>query len=76
MLWYDKYTMTGTIPYWIEGEVKYVHSNEALVKVPNGSVYQLTPDTPGIVFSELRIGDKVACEVTHRILYVYSARII
>jgi hypothetical protein len=70
--------MPGVKPYWIAGEVKMilVHDDEALVKVPNGSLYRLTPKTPGIVFKELKVGDKVEVEVTDRLYHCYSARII
>jgi hypothetical protein len=70
--------MSGVIPFWITGEVKILiqHAGEAYVRVPNGNVYLLGAKTPGINFSELKIGTVVAIEITDRLDRVYSAKII
>jgi hypothetical protein len=70
--------MPGELPFWIDGEVKLLSpdTKEAYVRVPNGNVYILRSDTPGINFEELKIGTMVSCEVTLRLTRVLSARII
>lgn len=68
--------MPGEVPYWIDGEVRIVLEFEAYVKVPNGNIYMLKPFTPGITFSELKVGQKVSCEVTSKLIRVLSARIL
>jgi len=70
--------MPGEIPFWVEGEVKLIidHAGEAYVKVPTGNVYLLTPYTPGVEFSKLKIGTKVLIEITTRLTFVYSAKLL
>lgn len=70
--------MPGEIPFWVDGEIKlyYPHLGEAYVRVPNGNVYLLKPNTPGITFDDLEVGMNVSCEVTYKLTRVLSAKII
>jgi hypothetical protein len=70
--------MPGEIPFFIEGKVAEISPgyNTALVRVPNGNVYQLDQTTPGINFNDLTVGKRVVCEVTTKLTRVFSARII
>ncbi len=68
--------MAGVFPHWIAGEVKILLQDEAYVRVPNGNVYTLHRTTPGINFSQLRVGLIIEIEITDRLDRVYSARII
>lgn len=70
--------MPGEIPFFIEGQVVDFSTqyNIAYVKVQNGNVYHLRPDTPGINFSNLRKAQKVRLEVTTMLTRVLSASIL
>lgn len=70
--------MPGEIPFWVEGEVKILirHVEEAYVKLPNGNVYLLNRNIPGIDFNKLNIGTKVLIEITSRLDRVYSIKIL
>lgn len=67
--------MPGERPFFVEGKIVdiLVSANLALVKVSNGNVYHLIPETPGIVFDKLRKDQRIILEVTIRVL---SARLI
>jgi hypothetical protein len=70
--------MTREIPFFIEGVVYRINDYErtAYVKHRNGNIYHVFPFTPGIIFSDLKVGDKIAIEITSVLTKVYSARII
>jgi hypothetical protein len=70
--------MPGERPFFIEGQLVEVSTgyNIAYVKVPNGNVYNLHPDTPGIDFSKLKKSQIIELEVTTMLTRVLSARII
>lgn len=68
--------MPGELPFWIDGEVRLIISYSAYVRVPNGNVYLIKDDTPGIDFSRIRMGTKISCEVTTMLTRVLSAKII
>lgn len=70
--------MPGEIPFFIEGIVTNITNGSltVLVKVQNGNVYSIHPDTPGINFQNLRKGQTVRLEVTTRLNHVLSACII
>lgn len=69
--------MPGELPHFVEGKVVEISTiyNIAYVKVVNGNVYNLTPNTPGIDFGKLRIGTNVECEITSMLIRVLSATI-
>lgn len=70
--------MPGEIPFFIEGQlVDILISNMiALVKVPNGNIYHLHPETPGIDFSKLKKTQIISLEVTTKLTRVLSASIL
>jgi len=69
--------MPREIPYFVTGNVVEILSQEvAIVKVTNGNLYHLKPNTPGIDYYRLLIGDVVQCEVTSVLTRVLSARVI
>jgi hypothetical protein len=70
--------MPGERPFFIEGQVVEVSIgyNIAYVKVPNGNVYFLKPDTPGIDFDKLKKTQVVRLEVTTMLSRVLSAEIL
>jgi len=70
--------MPGIIPFYIIGTVtKMVPGTSVVyVKVVNGNVYHLYPNTPGIIFSELQEGQQVELEITNELVRVFSARIL
>lgn len=69
--------MPGEIPFFVEGKVVEILPQEiAIVKVPNGNLYHLTPGTKGIEYYRLQKGDVVKCEVTTMLTRVLSARVI
>ena len=70
--------MTGEIPFFIDGKVTKITigCQIILVKVKNGNVYSIHPDTPGIDFQNLREGQTVRLEVTTRLTHVLSAYIV
>lgn len=69
--------MPGEIPYFIKGKVAEILPQDIIiVKVPNGNLYHLTTNTPGIEFSRLCKGDIVECEVTSMLTRVLSARTV
>jgi hypothetical protein len=70
--------MSGELPFFIEGQVVdfSIPYHIAYVKVVNGNIYHLRPDTPGIDFSKLRKNQIVRLEVTTMLTRVLSATII
>jgi hypothetical protein len=62
----------------VDGEVWEVLENFGLahVKTSSGDVYGLTRKTPGIIFNDLRDGQKVRCTVTHKFHCVLSAELL
>jgi len=70
--------MPGEIPFFIRGKVTEIRpgNKTAIVKVPNGNTYHVTPDTPGIRFEKLSKDLIVECEVTTMLTRVLSARIV
>jgi hypothetical protein len=70
--------MPGELPFWIDGEVRMIisHIGEAYIRVPNGNVYLVKIDTPGLEFNKIKIGTKISCEVTSLLTRVLSAKII
>lgn len=70
--------MPGEIPFFVEGVVAGINEHEktAYIKHKNGNVYHVFPFTPGIEFSELKIGVRVSIEITNVLTKVYSARIV
>lgn len=68
--------MPGELPFFIVGQVVELLPNVVLVKVPNGNVYHLHKDTPGIEFKYLRKGQFVELEVTLALTRVFSATIL
>lgn len=70
--------MSGEYPFFIEGRVVDIQIgyNIAYIKVPNGNIYHLKPDTPGIDFQKLKKGQKIRLEVTTMLTRVLSASII
>lgn len=70
--------MSGERPFFIEGQVVDIPAgyDVAYVKVPNGNIYHLRPDTPGIDFSKLQISQIIRLEVTTKLTRVLSASII
>ncbi len=70
--------MPGLIPFYIIGTVARVPPGAgiAYAKVSNGNVYYLYPNTPGLDFSKLQIGQMIELEVTNEVIRVYSARIL
>lgn len=70
--------MPRETPYFIKGWISEIFLDGllAVVSVENGSIYHLTPFTPGIEFSELAIGVKVECEITSKLIRVLSAKIL
>lgn len=70
--------MPGERPFYIIGkvaEISVIHYL-AYVKVDNGNVYQLHPNTVGIDFDKLDIGQLIELEVTSILTRVLSARIL
>lgn len=69
--------MLKETPYFIRGSVVEILLKEiVIIKVSNGNLYHITPNTPGIDFYRLLVGDIVECEVTSVLTRVLSARII
>lgn len=70
--------MPGEIPFYIVGTVATLLPGfgVAYVKVLNGNVYHLHPDTPGVDFSKLYIGQIVELEITSMLTRVLSATLI
>jgi len=70
--------MPGEFPFFIEGQVTEVSVpfKIAYVKVENGNVYHLHPDTPGIDFYALKKSQIIRLEVTTMLSRVLSARIL
>jgi hypothetical protein len=70
--------MSGERPFFIEGQVVEVSAgyNIAYVKVSNGNVYHLHPNTPGINFKDLKKSQIIRLEVTTMLTRVLSASII
>lgn len=68
--------MPGVLPFFIEGRVSEILSGHAYIKVDNGNVYTVNPQTPGINFKELKLRQVVELEVTDRLTRVFSARIM
>lgn len=68
--------MPGVFPYFIEGRVSQIFSGHAYIKVDNGNVYTINPQTPGTNFRDLKVGQIVEVEVTDRLTRVFSARIL
>jgi hypothetical protein len=70
--------MAGEFPFFIEGqitEVSFVY-RIAYVRVPNGNVYHLHPDTKGIDFGRLKKSQIIRLEITNMLTRVLSASII
>lgn len=70
--------MPGERPFFILGkvvEVAKIH-NLAYVKVDNGNVYHIFPDTKGVNFDKIKRGQMVELEVTTMLTRVLSARIL
>jgi len=70
--------MPREIPFFIEGKVTNITNGcqSVLVRVQNGNVYSIHPDTPGIDFKNLREGQIVRLEITTRLIHVLSAYIV
>jgi hypothetical protein len=70
--------MPREIPFFIEGNVTNITNGcqSVLVRVQNGNVYSIHPDTPGIDFKNLREGQIVRLEITTRLIHVLSAYIV
>jgi hypothetical protein len=70
--------MSGELPFFIEGQVVEISTayKVAYVKVPNGNVYHLHPDTVGIDFKKLAKGQIIRLEVTTKLVRVLSASIV
>lgn len=69
--------MSGELPFFIEGRLVEIISSAglALVKVPNGNIYHLHPETPGINFKDLQVGQIIKLEVITTLTRVLSAQI-
>lgn len=70
--------MSGEKPFFIDGHVvefSILH-DIAYVKVVNKNVYHVYPNTPGIDFSRVKIGQKIRLEITTMLIRVLSAYII
>ncbi len=70
--------MPGELPFFIEGQVVdlSIPYGIAYVKVHNGNIYHLKPDTPGINFRDLKKTQIIRLEVTTMLTRVLSASII
>ena len=70
--------MAGETPFFIEGKVVdfSMEHNIAYVKVPNGNVYHIRPNTPGIDINKIIKGQIIRLEVTNMLTRVLSASII
>lgn len=70
--------MPGEKPFFIEGTVAEVLKTHSVkyVKVPNGNIYALRPDTPGIIFDEIIVGQRIRLEVTTMLTRVLSAKVL
>lgn len=70
--------MSGQIPFFIEGKVVdfSMEHNIAYVKVPNGNVYHVRQDTPGLDFNKIVKGQIIKLEITNMLTRVLSASII
>lgn len=67
--------MPREIPYFVRGTIVEILPQEVtVVKVANGNLYHLKPNTPGIEYSRLLVGDVVQCEITSELTRVLSAR--
>ena len=68
----------GEMPFFVEGQIVdfSIQYGVAYVKVQNGNVYNIHPNTPGINFEKLRKGQIVRLEVTTRLTHVLSACIV
>lgn len=70
--------MPGELPFFIEGQLVdlSIPYGIAFVKVHNGNIYHLKPDTPGINFKDLKKTQIIRLEVTTMLTRVLSASII
>lgn len=70
--------MPREIPFFIRGKVAEIMPGyrTAIIRVPNGNIYHVTPNTPGIDFDRLKMDLIVECEVTTILTRVLSARIV
>lgn len=70
--------MAGERPYFIEGKVIEVSIayQLAFIKVANGNVYHILPNTLGIEFNELVKDQIVQMEITSMLTRVLSAKIL
>ncbi|MEJ8825064.1 hypothetical protein WKW80_24055 [Variovorax humicola] len=62
----------------LEGEVVAIlkEFRQVHVRTPEGRVLAITPDTPGVEFSALHRGQRVACTVTRFVPRVLNARVL
>jgi hypothetical protein len=65
----------GQMPFFVEGQIIdfSVSYSVAYVKVSNGNIYHVHPDTPGISFERLKRGQRLSLEITTKLTHVLSA---
>jgi uncharacterized linocin/CFP29 family protein len=70
--------MPKEFPFFIEGQIVDVSIpyQLVLVRVSNGNIYHIHPNTPGVEFNKLRKGQIIRLEVTTMLTRVLSAEII
>jgi uncharacterized linocin/CFP29 family protein len=70
--------MPGERPFFIEGKVVDVSIpyRLVLVRVSNGNIYHIHPNTPGVEFDKLKKEQIIRLEVTLMLTRVLSAKII
>jgi hypothetical protein len=70
--------MAREFPFFIEGQIVDISIpyRIAYVRVPNGNIYHLYPNTPGIDFQSLKKTQIARLEITSILTRVLSATIL